>query len=216
MQHLFLTSSIEIDGVGQSIRARLGHDRPLKTAFVMTPVEGDADQSDLSWVDGERSQLNVNHFVTFDYTITAKTQAEIAHDLADIDVLYVTGGNEFYFKEQCNRSGFTTLVVDFVKSGKPYIGSSCGSIITGVDMTATVQLSDTTMLTQPVDVAGFGLVPFTILPHWGSPEFRDRWLSQDSFNYMYRESAPLIALNNHQYAEVQGDQYQIVDVRHES
>lgn len=215
MKHLFLTSSIEIEGIGESIRRHVGNSEPLCTAFVMTPAEGEVSQDDLSWVGGERERLNANNFVTFDYTITGKNLETIIHDLMDIDVLYVTGGNEFYFKDQSNKSGFGQFVRDFVKTDRPYISSSAGSVIAGQDMTALLNLSDTSTLPQPIDATGFGLVNFTILPHWGSSDFRPDWLSNKSFAHMYKESTSLIALNNYEYVEIQDDKFRIIDVRRE-
>jgi dipeptidase E len=214
MKHLFLTSSISIPGVGESIRAQLGHNRPLRTAFINTPVEGD-DQSDLSWVEEERVGLRVNNFEIFDYTIAGKTLMQIQKDLKDIEVLYISGGNEFYLKEKSNESGFAEFVHDFIGDGGLYIGTSCGSIIMGVDMSPLLKLTDHQALSKPVDTKGFGLVDFTILPHWGSQEFRGRWLNDESFNLMYQSNIKIIALNNYEYVEVMGDKYRIVDVRSE-
>lgn len=216
MQHLFLTSSIGIKGVGESIRRSLGHDRTLKTAFIITPVEGDSDQDDLSWVQEDRDGLNNNGFITFDYSITNKSKAQIQQDLKDIEVLYISGGNEFYLKEKSNENNFGDIVRELVGSNVIYIGTSAGSIITGTDMSALQQLSDIEPLKKPLDTTGYGLVSFTVLPHWGSDNFKERWLSQKSFDYAFSESSPLIALNNYQYIEVVGDTWQIVDVRSES
>jgi len=216
MKHLFLTSSVGIKGVGESIRRRLGHDRPLKTAFIITPVEGDSDQDDLSWVQEDRDGLNNNGFATFDYTIADKSHDQIKQDLTGIDVLYISGGNEFYLKEKANENNFGDIIHDLIAQGVIYIGTSAGSIIAGSNMSALQQLSDLEPLKQPIDTTGFGLVDFTILPHWGSKDFRDRWLSEASFNYMFKEKTPLIALNNYQYIEVLGDKSTIIDVRNES
>ncbi len=215
MKHLFLTSSIGIPGVGESIRASLGQDKKLKTAFITTPVEGDSDQSDLSWVDEDRLGLNKNDFLTFDYTITDKSLTQIQSDLADIEVLYVSGGNEFYLKEKSNESGFEEFVHAFVEKGGLYIGTSCGSIIAGSDMSPLKQLSDLATISNPVDTRGFGLVDFTILPHWGSDNFKERWLCDESFELMYTTKSPLIALNNFEYVEVVGDKFRIIDIRNE-
>lgn len=214
MKHLFLTSSIGIEGVGESIRTKLGHDKPLKTVFIATPVEGD-DQSDLSWVDEERVGLNKNGFVTFDYTITGKSLSQIQAELKDIDVLYISGGNEFYLKEKSSESGFVAFVKEFVNSGKIYIGTSCGSIIMGQDMTPLQKLSDLASLSKPIDTTGFGIVDFTTLPHWGSEDFRNRWLNDDSFDLMYQSNTKIIALNNYEYVEVLDDKYRVIDVRTE-
>lgn len=215
MQHLFLTSSVGVPPVARSIRKHLGTDKPLRTVFLSTPVEGDADQDDLSWVDDERNELNKYDFVTFDYTITGKNLAQIRQDLEGIEVLYISGGNEFYLKEKSNESHFEEFVHDFVGSGGIYIGTSGGSIIAGTDMTPLQNLSDLKGLSAPVDNKGFGLVNFTILPHWGSTEFRDRWLSSETFDLIYQERTNLIALNNYQYIEVLGDKFKIIDARKE-
>lgn len=215
MKHLFLTSSIGIKNVGESIRSRLGHNKDLKTAFIITPVEGDSDQEDLSWVQEDRDGLNNNGFITFDYTITNKSNSQIRADLRGIEVLYISGGNEFYLKEKANENNFGDIVHELVNSGVIYIGTSAGSIIAGTDMRATTQLSDLDTLKNPTDTTGFGLVNFTILPHWGSDSFKTRWLTDVSFDYMFKEKTPLIALNNYQYIEVIKDESSIIDVKRE-
>lgn len=214
MKRLFLTSSVGTKGIAESIYRTLKTDKKLKTAFITTPVETDDEQEDLSWLEEDRDGLNNAGFLTFNYTITGKSLSQIQKDLFDIDVLYISGGNEFYFREKCNEVNFDSFVLEFVASGKPYIGTSCGSIIAECDMTASLNLNDLKTLQKPVDTHGFGLVNFSVLPHWGSAEFRDRYLNTQSFNYMFREATPLIALNNYQYVEVVDDHFQIIDVRH--
>jgi dipeptidase E len=215
MKHLFLTSSIGVPGVGESIRARLGHDKPLNTVFISTPVEGEVDQSDLSWVEEERVGLTKNGFTIFDYTITGKNLSQIQEDLKDIEVLYISVGNEFILKEKSTESEFEKFVQNFVHRGGLYIGTSAGSIIMGKNMSPLLNLSDHQCLSKPIDTQGFSIVDFTILPHWGSEDFRSRWLNYDSFNFMYQADTKIIALNNYEYVEVIGDMYRIIDVRNE-
>ena len=140
---------------------------------------------------------------------------QIKDDLKDIEILYISGGNNFYLKEKSNESGFESFVKEFVASGKIYIGSSCGSQIMGKDMSSILSMSDLDVLTKPVDTMGFGLVDFAILPHWGSEEFRENRLNKISFDQMYGSTNPLIALNNYQYIEVVDDKFRIIDVRNE-
>jgi dipeptidase E len=215
MTHLFLTSSIGIPGVGESIRASLGHDKKLKTAFISTPVEGELDKSDLSWVEEEKIGLSKNGFEIFDYTITGKNLMQIKEDLKDIDVLYISGGNNFYLKEKSNESGFEEFVKEFVASGKIYIGTSCGSQIMSTDMSSVLSMTDLEVLSSPVDTQGFGLVDFTIIPHWGSEEFKENRLSHTSFDQMFSSAKPLICLNNFEYVEVIDDKFRIIDIRNE-
>jgi len=212
-KHLYLTSSVEIPGIAADIRHKIGGSSSLKTVFIMTPAEAGSEANDLSWLDGEREMLNSAGFTTFDYSITGKSEQEIRTDLASIDVLYVSGGNDFYFKQEANKCGFGEFVRKFVESGKPYISSSCGSVIMGTDISPMLQLSDLKDLDDPdnPDLTGFGIVNFTILPHWGSDDFRDSYL-HSPLTTIYDCSAPMIALNNNQYVEVVDDQFQIIDI----
>ena len=214
MKRLFLTSSVGTKGVAESIYRKLSPGKKLKTAFITTPVETEDEQKDLSWLDEDRDALNRAGFVTFDYTISGRSMSQIRQDLADIDILYISGGNEFFFREKCNEVNFDNFVHKFVASGKSYIGTSCGSIIAGTNMAPSLQLNDLKALAKPVDTHGFGLVNFTVLPHWGSTEFKERYLNQDSFKVMFDPATPLIALNNYQYVEVEGDVFHLIDVRH--
>lgn len=214
MKHLFLTSSIDDRDVAKSVRAHLDLTGPIKTAFIMTPIEAETEIGLKTWEREERIALNISGFSTFDYTITGKNLSQIKTDLQDIDVLYISGGNELYFKEKCNESNFEVFVKEFVDSGRPYIGTSCGSIMAGNDVGATIKLNDISRLKRPIDTTGFGLVDFSILPHWGLADFKEGY-TKDSFDILFQSNFPLIALNNYEYIEVMGDQYRIIDVRRE-
>lgn len=214
MQHLFLTASIDTEGVAQSVYRHLHLSAP-RTAFILTPVEAEAKIGLKTWEGEERSAMQQAGFNTFDYTITGKTLAQIEQDLKNVDALYVSGGNEQYFREICDNTGFAEFVTRFVASGKPYLGTSCGSIIAGPSMLPTSKLNDLTQLQRPLNPRGFELVNFSILPHWGLEDFRQGY-TLDGFEDLYNETSPMIALNNYQYVEVIGNQWKIIDVRHES
>lgn len=214
MQHLFLTASIDTANVAQNVLNKLKLNSP-HTAFVVTPVEAEAKLGLKTWEGEERHAMQKAGFHTFDYTITGKTLSQFKQDLENIDVLYVSGGNEQYFREVCDDTGFEKFVKEFVASGRPYVGTSCGSIIAGHSMLPTSKLNDLSLLKRPINPSGFGLVNFSVLPHWGLEDFRQGYIV-DSFENMYHEPFPLIAINNYQYIEVTGNNYKIIDVRNES
>ncbi len=212
MQHLFLASSIGTPGVGESIRAKLGHKRKLKTAFITTPIEVE-DMTDDEWYQADRSALSKNDFDLFDYTITNKNLQQIKDDLVDIDVLYISGGTENYLLEQSQKSGFIDFVKQFVDSGKPYIGTSAGSIIAGSVLPPYLR-DDSRQAEKAIKYDCYNLVNFTTVPHWGSNEFRDKYLHERK-EAMYTADSSFIFLTDMQYVEVRGDNYRIIDVRRE-
>ncbi len=214
MKHLFLTASLDTANVAESVYSRLDFTTSPKTVMITTAVEAEQQIGLKTWEGEEREALNRAGFSTFDYTITGKNLDQIKTDLKDIDVLYISGGNEFYFREKCNESHFEVFVKEFVESGKPYIGTSCGSIMAVTDTTSTQKLNDLSCLKHPVDTKGFGLVNFSILPHWGLKDFQKEYVDE-SFENLYKEGRSLIALNNYEYIEVQDDKFRIIDVRTE-
>lgn len=212
MQHLFLTSSVGTPGVATSIRTKLTLQGPLRTAFVTTPVELPSEQKDLSWLDEDRAALNDAGFATFDYTITGKSLSQIQSELADIDVLYVSGGNTRYLLMQSQLSNFTSFVREFVATGKPYIGTSAGSIIAG-PMLPKYLWGEEEEAPSVTDFHAYNLVNATLIPHWGSNLFRDLYLGGRIQEIYNEQSQPFILCNDYEYVEVVGDELKIIDVR---
>jgi len=210
MTHLFLTSSIGTPGVGESIRAQLGHTRPLKTIFITTPVEPKDEQVDLSWYETDRAALSASGFVFTDYTLTGKNSSQVKQDLAGYEAIYVSGGNTNYLLEQSQKSGFLPLITDFVNSGKIYLSTSAGSIIAGPNLPPYLRKDDRGVFNL-TDYSGYNLVNFTVLPHWGSPHFAAKYLG-GRIKQIYDSKQPFILLNDHQYLAVQDQSFQIIDV----
>jgi dipeptidase E len=212
-QHLFLCSAIGISGVGESVRRHLGHNRKLKTAFVTTPIEVE-DMSDDSWYQDDRKALTRNDFEIFDYTITGKKSTSFTRDLGSVDAIYVSGGNTNHLLQQSHKSNFASFIRDFVDSGKIYVSTSAGSIITGPQLPPYLW-GDETDVPDLTNYTCWNLVNFTLIPHWGSEIFRDKYLSE-RMSQIYTDSVqPFVLCNDHEYVEVIGDKYRIVDVRSE-
>lgn len=213
MKRIFLTSTVEWPGVAKSIFARLGN-KKIRMPFIYTPAE--VQEDDMSWLEGERQMLRDTGFDIFDYTITGKNTASFHKELDDADALYISGGNEFYFKYQCNLTGFGDYILESINQDRPYIGSSAGSMILAPNMSPAINITDTNIPNVSItDHTGLGIVDFLIMPHWGSKEFKDLYLGERK-NKMYEANARLILLNNYQYVEIMGDKYRIIDVRRES
>ena len=212
MKQLFLTSAIGTPGVITSIRRHLGHNRNLKTAFITTPVEVE-DMTDDSWYQADRSALANNGFYFFDYTITSKTAEQIGKDLADIEALYISGGNTNYLLQKSQNSGFAPFVRELIDRGTLYISTSAGSIITGPTLPPYLW-DDQKKAPNLSDYTSYNLVNFTIIPHWGSPCFRKEYLGS-RIEQIYQDPQSFLLLNDNQYVEVKDDEFRIIDVRNE-
>lgn len=211
MKQLFLTSSIGTPGVAASIIAKLKDLKGFRTAFITTPVETKGEAADLEWLQEDRKAMVVAGFDLFDYTITGKSIDQITLDLSNVDIIYMSGGNTNYLLDQSQQTGFLQFVKEFVDSGKPYISTSAGSIITG-PVIPPYMWGDEKDQRKLESFAGYNFVNFTVIPHWGSPHFADKYLKGRMEQIYSDKNQSFILVNDNQYVEVKDDWHQIVDV----
>ena len=148
-------------------------------------------------------------FKVSDYTITGKSKSQLETDLNKFDYIYLSGGNTAYLLEQSQKSGFVSVIKELVQKGKIYIGTSAGSIIAGPKLPAYFSDEEPKLENKN----GYGFVNFTILPHWGSEDFKERYLGK-RLKVVYKEDqVPLLLLTDNQYVHMLNDQMKIIDVK---
>jgi dipeptidase E len=161
MKRLFLTSSAWIT-LPKIIPYLSDIPSRLSVAFIPTA----ANLYDKKpWIDDDRKKLTEMGFSVFDFDLEGKNESEVREFLKDKDLLFVAGGNTFYLLEWSQKSGFGVVVKELVDKGKPYIGSSAGSVIAGPDI-ESVGTFDDPQEAQLSSTKGFGMVDFVILPHY--------------------------------------------------
>lgn len=207
MKQLFLTSSVHT--VAHDVVKRVDLSLGNKLVFIITASE--VEDGDKTWLANDRQSLVDAGFAVTDYTITGKTKEQLAKDLEVFDYLYLSGGNTLYLLQQSQKTGFFSLIQDLVNNkGKTYIGTSAGSIIAGEKCPDYLLENNETLEIENMD--GYGFVNFTILPHWGSEVFKEKYLSQRLAIAYRTNQVPLLLLTDNQYVHVQGDQVEIIDL----
>ena len=207
---IFLTSSVF--AVARSIYERINMDKP-KLAFISTAAE--AEEGDLLWLEDSRNSLVEAGFEVADYTITGKSREQIEADLEPFDVLFFSGGNQFYLLQKVKESNCAGLIRDFVSAGKVYIGESAGSELAGKDLYSTYHEDDIRKAPDLKNFDGLSLVDFIVFPHWGSVYFRNKYLGQ-RMEHAYTENDKIILLTDFQYIIVENGYYRIIEVEHSS
>ena len=204
---LFLTSSVH--AVAYDIAKRVNLSKANRLVFINTATEPKGEREDLEWLMNDRQALVNAGFTVIDYTITGKSKNELEKDLNNFDYVYMSGGNTAYLLEQSQRSGFISVIKDFVKSkNKVYIGTSAGSIIAGPRLPDYFSDEDADLQ----DANGYGFVNFTLLPHWGSEDFREKYLGKRLKIVYKKDQVPLLLLTDDQYVHVKDGYIQIVEV----
>ena len=206
---MFLTSSVNT--VAHDIKNYIELSKGNKLVFIDTAAEPEK-QDDISWLLNDRKSLVDVGFEVTDYTITAKTSNELRAFLPRFDYIYLSGGHTEHLLSEAYKSGFYSYVKELVYSGKVYIGTSAGSIVTGPDV--PLYLKDETAYPDVNDKPAFGFVNFYIVPHWGSNYFKKEYLGGRLHSVYKDHLHPFILLSDHQYIIVDDNSFRIVDLSH--
>lgn len=195
---IFLTSSVA--SVATHLYKHFLADKGFKTVlFIDTAAEPEiGNGEDDEWLQNDLQSLRDQGYRVDRYTITGQTRDEIEKKIDAYDVIYMSGGNTAYLLDQLQKTNSLTLIKEKVGHGKPYIGTSAGSIIAGPRITGYLKER------EPVldDYAGFGFVNFVVAPHWGSDMFRDEYIGGRIETAYRLDQPPYVLLNDKQYIHV--------------
>ncbi|MCX2451597.1 dipeptidase PepE [Pedobacter sp. PLR] len=86
--------------------------------------------------------------------------------IAEAEGFFTGGGNTFLLVQQLHNSNLMEVLKQKVESGIPYLGTSAGSNIGGLNMKNTNDMP----IVYPPDFTTMGLVPFNINAHYLDPD----------------------------------------------
>ncbi len=206
---LYLTSNLYsvAEEVGQRV---LKQTKNKKLVFIPTAAEG--EKGDKSWLEEDRQALFAAGFEVLDFSITDRTQEQVAAVLEGVGSVCVGGGNTYYLLEKIRQSGFDQLVPQLVKKGLIYIGSSAGSIVAGPSIETS--LDDRKITPNLTDYAGLNLTDISVRPHWGSDHFRKKYLKE--MPRLYSLPYKFVLLNDQQFLSIEDEWSQIIEVEVEA
>ena len=90
----------------------------------------------------------------------------IKEALVEADGFFTGGGNTFELLNQLYHHDLMELLAQLVNDGKPYMGTSAGSNITGTSIKTTNDMP----IIYPPSFKALNLVPFNINPHYLDPD----------------------------------------------
>lgn len=126
-----------------------------------------------------------------------------AGQISSYDVMYVCGGNTFYLMSKLKGAGFDKKIIEFIDSGKVYVGVSAGSVIAGPDISIAGPFDPNDVGLE--DMEGLDLTDKIICPHYH--------ISEENIISKFEEkhSKVVLRLKDNQALEVLGDNSNIIE-----
>ena len=195
---IFLTSSVA--SVADHLYQNFLSNKKFKTVLFIDTAAEPKDQSG-DWLLKDLRSLERQGYIVERYTITGQTRDSIEKKIDAYDVVYMCGGSVSYLLNELRKTDSLELIKGKVLGGKPYIGTSAGSIICGPEL-PDYYYDEISGLT---DTKCFNFVNFTLVPHWGDEHFRERYVGS-RLEKTYRDTqVPLLLLTDRQYVQVLED-----------
>lgn len=206
--HLLLLS-LRVGAVPDFVASRV--DRTGKEVRIGYLDDAARPYAGADFVAAERRQLAELGYALTDITVgELDDRADFGAVLDDIDVLYVAGGNTFALLAALRRRGADEVLVERVRAGLPYIGSSAGSIVTGSSIEPVSLMDDPAEGPDLVDRTGLGLVDVVAIPHADGalPPYPPALIAQIA--QTYGSEHPLVFVADDQALLVEGADIRLV------
>lgn len=133
----------------------------IKVLFIPTASR---TEEELYYVEKSKEELlsigiEEENIITFnlDYTLSEE-------ELNKFDAIYVCGGNTFYLLHRVRETKFDKVIMDFVSSGKVYVGVSAGSLLAGPNIKIKDLYMDNDIGIK--DFRGLNITNITVIPHY--------------------------------------------------
>jgi len=118
---------------------------------------------------------------------------------------FTGGGNTFLLVKELHEQGLMSALKAAVKKGAPYLGTSAGSNIAGINMRTTNYMP----IVYPPSFDTMGLVPFNLNPHYLDPhpnskhngETRETRIKE----FHMQSSVPVVGLREGSWITVKGE-----------
>ncbi|HEY0299506.1 MAG TPA: dipeptidase PepE [Arachidicoccus sp.] len=141
----------------------------------------------------EKININVKGLHSFDSPIEAIQNAQ---------GFFTGGGNTFVLVKQLHENNLMNILREEILKGKPYLGSSAGSNIGGINMQTTNDMP----IVYPSSFETMNLVPFNLNPHFIDADTQSRHMGETRQTrikeFLAFNSIPVIGLREGSWIKV--------------
>ncbi len=159
------------------------------------------------YVAAGKEALEKYGVVVDELEISTASKEDIAAKLQHNDYIYVSGGNTFFLLQELKRTGADKIIIEQIKSGKPYIGESAGSILLSRNIEYVTEIDNPAEAPNLDSFLSLGLVDFYPLPHHTNAPFKE---AVENVKSKYAEKIDLVPFSNTQAILVTGDDFEVL------
>jgi dipeptidase E len=155
------------------------------------------------FVDADRKALEKLGMTVDVLDIAAADHETMAEKIAQSDCIFVAGGNTFYLLQELRRTGADALISNEILNGKPYIGSSAGSVILSKNIAYVTRMDSPVEAPLLSNFDSLGAIDFYPLPHHTNAPFKK---TVEKIIAAYAGKIDLRPFRNDQVFTVAGDE----------
>lgn len=202
MKLLLTSAGVTKRSIAEALESLTGK-KASETKVGYVPIAANVEKGNKDWY--------INQFLNFwrfgyswiDVVDPTAADVDWQERLADVDVIFVSGGNTFHLLNQYRKTGFDKWLNDNLDS-KVYVGVSAGTIVTAPTIEVAGMPPGDPNLPGISDLTGLGWVDFEIEPHCT----KDRFEVVDE--YAKTRSNPVYAIDDQSAIMVNGDKVEVV------
>ena|SRR5690554_26938 len=121
------------------------------------------------------------------------------------EAIFTGGGNTFLLVYQLYKNEVMSTLIEVLKNGTPYLGTSAGSNITGLSMQTTNDMP----IIYPSSFKTLGVIPFNLNPHYLDPDSNSTHMGETRETRIKEfhafNTVPVLGLREGSWLEVKAD-----------
>ena len=117
------------------------------------------------FIQDELNAISEAAEVLVPFTVAQTELTDFRKELELADCIYVASGETFRLLHALKSTGADHLLVDSVRQGKLYAGSSAGAIIAGPSIEPAAVMDDPSSAPDLRDYTGLNFTEFVVVPH---------------------------------------------------
>lgn len=161
MKLLLTSSGLSKRQIGEALQQMIGKE-PSRCKVGFVPTAANVEPYAKDWVIAQFAQLARYGFYNIDIVDISADGVDWQSRLADVDVLWLSGGNTFHLLDQVRKTGFDVWLKKHGKD-KVYVGSSASTILMTPSIEVAVGVDENYIDLK--DLTGLGYVDFEIDVH---------------------------------------------------